>query len=72
MVSVGMQEAKRNFSKLIAAVEAGEVVILKRYGKPVARLVRFEQPKEAPRAETRAARNDMEFADALDVGNSSC
>jgi prevent-host-death family protein len=45
MANVGMQEAKRSFSKLIAAVEAGEVVILERYGKPVARLVRFEEPK---------------------------
>jgi prevent-host-death family protein len=59
MVNVGMQEAKRSFSKLIAAVEAGEVVILERYGKPVARLIHFEQPKEATHAETRAARKDM-------------
>lgn len=58
MASVGMQEAKRSFSKLITAVEAGEEVILERYGKPVARLVRFEQPK-VTRAETRAARKDM-------------
>ncbi len=57
MASVGMQEAKKSFSKLIAAVEAGEEVTLERYGKPVARLVCFEQPK-VTRPETRALRND--------------
>jgi prevent-host-death family protein len=50
MVNVGMQEAKKSFSKLIAAVEAGEEVTLERYGKAVARLIPFEET-EARRAE---------------------
>jgi prevent-host-death family protein len=52
MVSVGMQEAKASFSKLIAAVETGEEVVLERYGKAVARLIPFEQT-EGPPDETR-------------------
>jgi prevent-host-death family protein len=48
MVSVGMQEAKRSFSRLIAIVEAGEEVTLERYGKPVARLIPFNPAGAAP------------------------
>jgi prevent-host-death family protein len=51
MVSVGMQEAKASFSKLIAVVEAGEEVTLERYGKAVARLIPFEDAEAMP-AET--------------------
>ncbi len=38
MRSVSVTVARRNWSKLLAAVEAGEVVMITRYGKPVARL----------------------------------
>ena len=58
MVSVGMQEAKASFSKLIAVVETGEEVVLERYGKAVARLIPFNEQTEGSRAETRDAMND--------------
>jgi prevent-host-death family protein len=39
MVRVGVFEAKTNLSKLLERVEAGEVVVITRHGKEVARLV---------------------------------
>lgn len=38
MRSVSVTEARREWPTLLAAVEAGESVIITRYGKPVARL----------------------------------
>ena len=38
MLNVNIHEAKTNLSKLIAAAEAGERVIISRAGKPVAQL----------------------------------
>ena len=38
---VGIHEAKTNFSKLVKRVEAGEEVIVKNFGKPVAKLVPY-------------------------------
>ena len=35
---VNIHEAKTHFSKLVAAVERGETVIISRYGKPVAKM----------------------------------
>lgn len=42
-----MHEAKTHFSKLAEAVEAGEEVIIARSGKPVMKLVRYEQAQQA-------------------------
>ena len=39
MITVGIREATRGFSKLLRRVERGETVILTRYGKAIARLV---------------------------------
>jgi len=39
MVTVNIHEAKTQFSKLIARVEAGEDIVIARDGTPVARLV---------------------------------
>jgi prevent-host-death family protein len=44
MLTVNIHEAKTQFSKLIARVEAGEEVIIARDGAPVARLVCIRQP----------------------------
>lgn len=41
MRQVNMHEAKTHFSKLIAAVEKGEEILIARDGKPVARVVAF-------------------------------
>ena len=38
MRRVSVTEARREWSKLLAAVEAGESVVITRYGKPVAYL----------------------------------
>ena len=50
MSTVNIHEAKTQFSKLIARVEAGEEIIIARDGTPVARLlaVRRESPKRIP------------------------
>ena len=39
-------EAKANLSRLIAAVERGEVIVIGRAGKPVAKLVAYEVEDE--------------------------
>lgn len=44
MTIVNVQEAKTSLSRLLSMVEAGEEVIIARYGKPVARLVRAGPP----------------------------
>jgi prevent-host-death family protein len=44
MKPVKMHEAKTHFSKLIAAVEAGEEVIVQRGDDPVARIVPYSPP----------------------------
>jgi prevent-host-death family protein len=44
MLTVNMHEAKTQFSKLIARVEAGEEIVIARDGTPVARVVAFHQP----------------------------
>jgi len=43
MLTVNMHEAKTQFSRLIARVEAGEEIIIARDGTPVARLVAIRQ-----------------------------
>jgi len=43
MLTVNMHEAKTQFSKLIARVQAGEEIIIARDGTPVARLVGLRQ-----------------------------
>jgi len=40
---VNIHEAKTHFSKLVERAEAGEDVIIARAGKPVARLVPFQE-----------------------------
>ena len=42
---VNVHEAKTHLSRLLADVERGAEVIIARSGKPVARLVRFEQSR---------------------------
>jgi prevent-host-death family protein len=44
MRTVNMHEAKTQFSKLIARVEAGEEIVIARDGQPVARVVAFRPP----------------------------
>ena len=44
MESIGLFEAKTHLSELVARAEQGEVVVLTRHNKPVAKLVPFDQP----------------------------
>jgi len=45
MHTVNIHEAKTQFSKLIARVEAGEEIVIARDGAPVARLVAIRHPQ---------------------------
>jgi prevent-host-death family protein len=45
VVVVEIDEAKTNFSKLLKPVKAGDEVIVKNFGKPVARIVPFRAPR---------------------------
>lgn len=47
MIEVGVHEAKSTLSRLLRAVEAGEDVVIRRGGLPVARLVPI--PSRQPR-----------------------
>ena len=47
-MTVNVHEAKTELSRLLAAVEAGEDVVIARRGTPVARLVKYERPQRAP------------------------
>ncbi len=44
MVTVNMHEAKTQLSKLVERVERGEEVVIARRGKPIAKLVPYEEP----------------------------
>ena len=46
MTMVNVLEAKTHFSALLAQAEAGDEVIVARAGKPVARLVPVEEPRQ--------------------------
>lgn len=48
MKSVAVFEAKNRFSELVSAVEHGEEITITRHGNPVARLVSFAAPGQAP------------------------
>lgn len=47
MRAVPIHEAKSNLSKLIARVEAGEEIVLRRRNKPVAKLVAYDEPPKS-------------------------
>ena len=42
MIEVNIHEAKTHLSRLLRTVAAGEVVVIARAGKPVARLVAYD------------------------------
>ena len=48
-MEVNLHHAKTNLSKLIAAVESGEEVVVARNGKPAVKLVLAETPKKSRR-----------------------
>ena len=46
MDAVSIHDAKTHFSKLIARAEAGEEIIVRRGQTPVAKIVRYQAPKQ--------------------------
>jgi prevent-host-death family protein len=44
MHQINIHEAKAQLSRLLEEVESGEEVVIARAGKPVARLVKYEEP----------------------------
>jgi prevent-host-death family protein len=64
MTTVNVHEAKTHLSRLLERVEAGEEIIVARAGKPVAKLVPFEEsrPKRVPGT----GRGEIEIADDFD------
>lgn len=52
MTVVNVQEAKTQLSRLLTLVEAGEEVVIARYGKRIARLVRVTPPASERRPGT--------------------
>ncbi len=46
---VNIHEAKTHLSRLVERAAAGEEIVVAKAGKPLAKLVRYEQPKEPRR-----------------------
>jgi len=49
MLNINIHEAKAKLSEYLAAVEAGETVVICRRNVPVAEIVRLRQPRREPR-----------------------
>ena len=64
-VIVNIHEAKTNFSRLLAQVDKGEEVIISKAGKPVARLIPFEEKPKGRFAGSGKGR--IEVADDFDT-----
>jgi prevent-host-death family protein len=45
VIRVGMHEAKTNFSRLVESARRGEDVIVERRGRPVAKIVPYDEPR---------------------------
>lgn len=68
MTVVNVQEAKTQLSRLLALVEAGEEIVIARYGRPVARLERIAPPAPSrqPGGWKDAMRIAEDFNESLD------
>jgi prevent-host-death family protein len=69
MRRVSLREANQNFASCVAEVEAGESLILVRRGKPVARIVPFdeEEPRD-PRHEAAVKKLAAFLKAGVDLG----
>lgn len=54
MKSYNISEARENFAMILKDVEAGEKVLLTRYGKPVASIQPFKKARPKPGSMARA------------------
>ncbi len=59
MRTVQLRDAKATLSALVQAAEAGETTVLTKYGRPVAKLVPFDESREP------APEKKMNFAEWL-------
>lgn len=59
-----MHEAKTNFSKLIASVEAGEEIVVQRGDVKVAKIIRYDEPTK--RRKAGALKGRIRIADDFD------
>ena len=64
MSTVNVHEAKTQLSRLLGLVEAGEEVVIARYGKPVAKLVSVAP--QAPRRVPGTWKDALEIAPDFD------
>lgn len=64
MESFNVQEAKTHLSRLLARVEAGEEIVISRFGRPIARLVPAQPPPRQRVAGTWA--DDLEMSEDFD------
>ena len=65
MKAVSIHDAKTNLSRLIAQVEAGEEIVLRRRQTPVAKLVAYEAPTVARKPG--ALKGKLTLADDFDA-----
>ena len=65
MQAIPIHEAKTQFSRLIARVEAGEEVVVRRGSKPVAKIIAYSEP-DVPRRPG-ALRNQIRIGDDFDA-----
>lgn len=48
MRTVNIHEAKTNFSRLVDEASSGEVIVIAKAGRPVAKLTRLDSPIDRP------------------------
>ncbi|MGB3456870.1 MAG: type II toxin-antitoxin system prevent-host-death family antitoxin [Litorimonas sp.] len=66
-VPVNIHEAKTHFSKLVAAVERGETIVISRYGKPVAQMEPVEAAGESGERELGILRGQITMPEGFDI-----
>lgn len=70
MQTVNIHEAKTQFSRFVDQAEAGEVIVIARAGKPVARLVALEAATRKPR-QLGLGKKKFTFPEQFDSMNTS-
>lgn len=63
----GTADAKARFSELLARAEAGETIIIRRHGQPVAKLVPVRKPATTPEERLKSWEAWEAYRDAHDI-----
>lgn len=66
MTRVGMHEAKTNFSRLVDSARRGEEVIVERSGRPVAKIVAYDEKPRGLLALEGVWKGKVKMADDFD------